>query len=87
MERIDIREWKTRGSEVMRRIREEGASYELTLRGEVLARLEGGAAGEERRRRSLEILAEMEELAAEISEVWPKGVSAVDAVREQRRDL
>jgi hypothetical protein len=31
------------------------------------------------------VWAEMDELAAEISEQWPDGVSAVDAVREQRR--
>jgi hypothetical protein len=31
--------------------------------------------------------AEIDELAAEISKHWPKGVSAVDAVREQRRNL
>jgi hypothetical protein len=33
------------------------------------------------------VWAEMDELAAEISKKWPKGVSAVDAVREQRRNL
>jgi hypothetical protein len=27
------------------------------------------------------------EIAEEINRFWPKGVSAVDAVREQRRDL
>ena len=71
----------------MRRIREEGVSYELTLRGEVIAQLEGGAAGEERRRESLRIWDEMKQLAEEISEAWPAGVTAVDAVREQRREL
>ena len=29
----------------------------------------------------------MDALASEIGRVWPKGVSAVDAVREQRREL
>ena len=33
------------------------------------------------------IWAEMDELASEISKKWPKGVSAVEAVREQRRNL
>jgi hypothetical protein len=29
----------------------------------------------------------MDELTRQISRVWPKDVSAVDAVREQRREL
>jgi hypothetical protein len=33
------------------------------------------------------IWAEMNEIAKEISKKWPKGVSAVEAVREQRRNL
>lgn len=33
------------------------------------------------------VWAEMDETAAEIAKHWPEGVSAVDAVREQRRNL
>jgi antitoxin (DNA-binding transcriptional repressor) of toxin-antitoxin stability system len=87
VQRIDIRDWKTQGDEVMRSVRDEGVSYAITLRGEVIARLEGGKAGEERRRESLRLWGEMKELAEELSESWSKGVGAVDAVREQRRKL
>ena len=30
---------------------------------------------------------ELKKISKRISAVWPKGVSAVDAIREQRRDL
>ena len=33
------------------------------------------------------VCADMDQLAAEIATHWPAGVSAVDAVREQRREL
>ncbi|MEX2228309.1 MAG: hypothetical protein WEB13_01605, partial [Dehalococcoidia bacterium] len=49
--------------------------------------LEGGRAGEERRQESLRLWGEMKQLAGELSASWSKGVSAVDAVREQRREL
>ena len=42
------------------------------------------------KRKQAEIKATMRELkkiTKRISAVWPKGVSAVDAIREQRRDL
>lgn len=87
MEQIDIREWKTRGEEVMRAVREGAAAYEITFRGEVIARVDGGAAGEERRRESLRLWEEMKLLGEELSRSWPEGVSAVEAVREQRRDF
>lgn len=32
-------------------------------------------------------LAEMEDLARDIGSLWPEGVSAVEAIQEQRRDL
>ena len=42
---------------------------------------------EERRSRINAAIACMDALAEEISESWPNGVSAVDAVREGRREL
>jgi hypothetical protein len=33
------------------------------------------------------VWSELDRLASEIGAAWPEGVSAVDAVREQRREL
>ena len=39
-EEIGVRELKQRASEILRRVREDGASYAITYRGKVVARLE-----------------------------------------------
>ena len=42
------------------------------------------------KRRQAEVAAflrELDKISKRISAVWPEGVSAVDAIREQRRDL
>jgi len=84
-EEIGIRELKERTSEVLRRVREEKATYTVTFRGEAVAQI---TPVEDKRMSQEEIdrwIAEADELAEEIGKHWPKGVSAVDAVREQRR--
>jgi prevent-host-death family protein len=84
MSEIGIRELKEHTSEVLRQVRENKASYDVTYRGEVVARIvpvERELTEEEEDR----LWAEMDELAKEIGKKWPRGVSAVDAVREQRR--
>jgi prevent-host-death family protein len=86
MEEIGVREFKARASEVLRRVREEGASYAITYRGKVVARLEPEDP-EERRRRSEEVWREIDELTDEIARYLPPDVSAVEAIREQRREL
>jgi prevent-host-death family protein len=95
-ETIGVRELKTHASEILKCVREEGASYTVTHRGRAIARLTPV------RSRSIlddeddkpfesveEMLAAFDALAAEIAEHIPPGeeVSAVDMVREQRRDL
>jgi prevent-host-death family protein len=83
-EEIGVRELKENTSEVLRRVREEGATYTVTYRGKAVARLV--PAGEDFDREKFErIWAEMDELAKEVGKKWPKGLSAVDAVRDQRR--
>lgn len=39
MERANVRELKAHASEILRRVREEGATYEITHRGKLAARL------------------------------------------------
>ena len=86
METIGIRELKIQASEILRRVREDGAAYEITYHGRAVARLvpvvESVPAD------SLDdFWEEWDRLTDEISALWPAGVSAVDAVREGRRDL
>jgi len=84
MKAIGVRELKERTSDVIRSVRDERESFVITYRGRPVARL-----GPIRDRTSSEefedIWAEMDKLAVEISKKWPKGVSAVEAVQEQRR--
>ena len=56
----------------------------VTVRGEPVAVLKPFTQ-DDRDRDIREWLAEGETLAEKIGALWPKGVSAVDAVREQRR--
>lgn len=88
MSSVGVRELKARTSEILRRVREQDEVVEITYRGRVVARIVPA----ERRRgpdpEELEaIWAERDRLAEEIAKHWPEGVSAVDAIREDRREL
>ncbi|MBM2811098.1 MAG: Antitoxin [Chloroflexi bacterium] len=88
MEKIGVRELKALGSEIVRRVREDGAAYEVTYHGRVVARLVP-VQGEARDSMSdAEWEAECDALVDEIAKASPAGgVSAVDLVREQRREF
>jgi prevent-host-death family protein len=86
MEQVGIRELKSLGSEIIRRVREEGASYEITYHGRVVARLV--PVREEAHPSPVEDLwLEWDALVASIAKSWPADVSAVEAVRAERREL
>lgn len=87
MESVGIRELKQRTSEIVRRVREDGRGIDITYRGEVVARIVAPESPEAMRDRSRQAWDRLDELAKQVSAVWPKGVSAVEAVREQRREL
>jgi prevent-host-death family protein len=87
VESVGIRELKERTSEIVRRVREEGREVDITYRGKVVARLVPVSDREARAEESRAAWARWERLAKEVSAVWPKGVSAVEAIREQRREL
>lgn len=87
MGEIGIRELKQRASEILRQVREEKKSYAVTYRGRVVARLVPVEDAESKREKARAVLAEMDELAREIGAQWPPGVSATQAVKEQRREL
>jgi prevent-host-death family protein len=80
---IGIRELKQDASRIIRRVRETGEEVAVTVRGEVVAVLVPVAAP--RRRRGRSPWTEIDALAREIGRRWPKGATASDAVREQRR--
>ena len=87
MESVAVGELEQRASEIIRRVREKREEVAITDRGRVVARILPVEVDEEIKRRSTEVWDRMDKLAEEIGAVWPKGVSAVEAVREQRREL
>ena len=86
MQIIGVRELKERASEILRRVREDGDVFEVSYHGRVIARLvpvtqpnfENDLTG---------FAKNWEQLTRAISAQWPEGVSAVDAVREGRREF
>ena len=87
MPKVSVRELNRNTSEILRRVREEGEVFDITYYGEVVARL---IPVKQARTSAAEIaahLVDMDQLSAEVSAKWPAGVSALDAVREVRREL
>jgi prevent-host-death family protein len=83
---IGVRQLKEQTSAVLRRVRDDREVIEITYRGRAIARLvpvEPPADAEA----VAAVLTDLDHLAAEIGAHWPAGVTAVDAVREQRREL
>ena len=87
MEVIGIRELKDHATQIMRKVREEGAVYQVTYHGKVIARIVPNELAPISGPELLASWADLDALAEEIGKQWPEGVSAVDAVREVRRDL
>ncbi len=88
MKTLGVRELKERISEILRMVEKDGETIEVTKRGEVIARL----VPVRRPQQSIEqnadaVWTDLDRLAAEISAHWPADVSAVDAVRDVRREL
>lgn len=86
MTTIGIRELKEQTGKVLRLVREQGETIEITYRGKPVARLVPTAMPKPDKREVAAIWREIDELAAELATRLPKEISAVDAVREQRRD-
>jgi prevent-host-death family protein len=87
MRAVGVRELRTHISEILRQIEVDGETVAVTNHGTVVAHLVPV------RRAPVDVeavrasLAELDRLAAEIGAYWPEGVSAVEAVRDVRRDL
>ena len=80
---VGVRELKQRTSELVRMVREEGREIKISYRGEVVALLipvnRQTSPGED------QAWVELDHLAAKIGARWPEGVSAVEAISENRR--
>lgn len=87
MEAVSIRELKQRTSAILRRVREAKEVVAITYRGRVVARLVPVETQAEIQADALKVWAELDELALEVGTHWPEGVSAAEAVAEQRRAL
>jgi prevent-host-death family protein len=86
MERVGVRELKSLGSEIIRRVREEDASYEITYHGRVVARLV--PVREEAKPSPVgDLWLQWDALVNSIAKSWPADGSASEAVRADRREL
>jgi antitoxin (DNA-binding transcriptional repressor) of toxin-antitoxin stability system len=83
---IEIHNLESQIREALRLARERGEMVDILEGGTVVARLMP-IPNLPAKRPDAEVWAAMDRLAEEISAYWPEGVSAVDAVREVRREL
>jgi len=87
MQTIGVRELKERASEIVRQVREERATFDVTYRGRVVARLTPVEQTADDIAESLRLLDGMELLAAEIDASIQGDVDAAALVRDMRREL
>lgn len=87
MRKIGVRELKERTSEIVRQLREQHETFEITYHGRAVGRLVPVSKDDTRDISIGAWSSSMDELAGEIGSQWPGGVSAIDAVREQRREM
>jgi prevent-host-death family protein len=83
---VGVRELKENPSKYLRQVQEQHEEFEITIRGRAVARLvplEHQISDAERQ----ENWRRHRELAAELSQFVSEPFSAVEAIREQRRDL
>ncbi len=81
---VGVRELKQRATEIVREIRESQATYDVTYRGRVVAHI---VPAEEPLQEPFDLEAweaELDELGKRIAKNWPKGLTAVEAIRDDR---
>ena len=87
MSEVGIRELKANASEILRRVREQGEVINITYYGEVVARLVPVKQVKNSEQALADLWAEMDRLAEQVTDKWSGAESAVEAVREGRREL
>ena len=88
MPRLGVRELKNRATEVIRNVREKGAEYVVTYRGDPVAIVRPLTEADLKRlerSETDEALAAMKTLAGEIAAAWRSEKSGVELVSEGRR--
>ena len=96
MSTVDLQDLKEHAEDLISRVEADGGTIEIVRHGRVAALLipspepNPGDADKSARRAQTErtavILDHLWSLGDKISEEWPKGVSAVDAIRDVRRN-
>ena len=84
---VGVRELKEQTSRILRRVREGLETIDVTYRGKVVARLVPVDPIGTDTSNFAHFWANMDRLAVEIGARWPEGLSAAEAVSEQRREL
>lgn len=87
MKSVTARELKQRTGSILREVREDGKEVVITYRGVPVARIVPTRSGETAEKVFESVWVEMDRLSEEIGRKWPAGVSAENAVSEQRREL
>ena len=85
MRSIGVRELKEQTTQILRAVREKGEEIEVTCRGRTVALLIPAPSAGASTGASSKAWSGLDRLAREIKRRWPKAVSAVDAVRSDRR--
>lgn len=86
MSSVGVRELKEHASEIVRRVREDGETIDITFRGEVVATIEPKRKpSQEERDAFWERLRKLQQDIA--AHMGPEPVDAAELVREQRRNL
>jgi antitoxin (DNA-binding transcriptional repressor) of toxin-antitoxin stability system len=80
---VGIRELKQRASELIHLVHESGNEIQITYRGKVVALLI--PVTRSTIQNETQAWTEIDNLAAEIGARWPTGISAAEAVAENRR--
>ena len=86
MVKVGIRELNARTSEILRQVREQSVAVTVTYRGRAVARIVPLTDTEAKEIEASAFLTQIGDLAKEIGAHWPPGVSALEAVTEQRRE-
>jgi prevent-host-death family protein len=83
---VGVRELKANPGKVLRMVRDSNMSVDVTIHGEIVARIVPA-----RKKPNVEEIEAAwrrhEEIGRMISEKWPVGLSAVEAIKEDRREL
>ncbi len=80
---VGIRELKQKTSELIRKVRDEGAEVQITYHGKVVALLVPVAEANQIEQEA-KAWTDIDNLAAEIGARWPKGISSSQAIEEDR---